>query len=370
MRPINKPANNVHYSPPANLTFASTNAEILQKIAGDLPPYSYNYIISRTDALDLLLRNTKGQSFANISNTEQKKIVTAVKSQVTNIYKTASAPLTQDLGDFCSYCGSPLPGLIEVEHTVPKAPYPTFSTDWSNFLLCCGPCNNSKSDTPGRSTAKPWTGQPNPTEQQYYDAIRDNHYDWPDLNATCWHDLPMQMEYVNPTDKKWYVLGAPDDTNLNNKLTGYDVVNHKVYADIYVTGTGMLNNVQVAVTVHSANHYGMQARAAKMIELMKFNNDVSNPLTGTYDRRVMNRTRAWFYALEKVKLLETATNQPEFDLLWPQVPILGTASGFYSVWLTVLGNFLDPSGTNYAKKFVADTNHQLSYPNTNTTNLP
>ncbi|MHA6889867.1 HNH endonuclease [Ralstonia pseudosolanacearum] len=370
MRPVSKPANSPHYNPPATLTFAGNNAAILQKIAVVAPPYAYNYTVSLSDALLALLKIAQGQSLPNITATEQKTIVKAIADRVADIYKTASAPLTQDLGDYCSYCGTPLPGLLEVEHTVPKSPYPTFTTDWTNFLLCCGPCNTAKSNTPSRATATPWTNKFSPTEQELYDAIRDDHYIWPDLNSTSWDDLPLYLEYVNPVNGQWAVLSAPFDTDLNNKLTGYDVVNHKVYADIKVSNTNTLNNVQVAVTVASANTHGLQARADAMIDLMQFNNDVTNQLTGTYDRRVMNRTRAWFYALEKCKLLETATTQAEFDLLWSQVPMMGAASGFYSVWVTVLGNFDDPSGTLYAKRFVADTNQALYYPNTNTTNLP
>ncbi|MHA6912798.1 HNH endonuclease [Ralstonia pseudosolanacearum] len=370
MRPVSKPANSPHYNPPATLTFAGNNAAILQKIAVVAPPYAYNYTVSLSDALLALLKIAQGQSLPNITATEQKTIVKAIADRVADIYKTASAPLTQDLGDYCSYCGTPLPGLLEVEHTVPKSPYPTFTTDWTNFLLCCGPCNTAKSNTPSRATATPWTNKFSPTEQELYDAIRDDHYIWPDLNSTSWDDLPLYLEYVNPVNGQWAVLSAPFDTDLNNKLTGYDVVNHKVYADIKVSNTNTLNNVQVAVTVASANTHGLQARADAMIDLMQFNNDVTNQLTGTYDRRVMNRTRAWFYALEKCKLLETATTQAEFDLLWSQVPMMGAASGFYSVWVTVLGNFDDLSGTNYASRFVADTNHPMLYPNTDTTNLP
>ncbi|AXV75382.1 HNH endonuclease (plasmid) [Ralstonia solanacearum] len=370
MRPVNKPANSTHYNPPANVMFAGNNAVILQKIAAVVPPYLSNYTISLSDALLALLKIAKGQSLPNITADEQKTIVKAIADRVADIYKTASAPLTQDLGDYCSYCGTPLPGLLEVEHTVPKSPYPTFATDWTNFLLCCGPCNTAKSNTPSRATATPWTSKPSPTEQELYDAIRDDHYIWPDLNSTSWDDLPLYLEYVDPVTGQWTVLSDPFDTDANNKLTGYDVVNHKVSADLQISSTQLLSNVQVAVTVSSSNTHSLQARADAMIDLMQFNNDVTSPLTGTYDRRVMNRTRAWFYALEKCKLLETATTQAEFDLLWPQVPIMGAASGFYSVWVTVLGNFEDSSGTNCASRFVTDTNGPLLYPNTNTTNLP
>ncbi|CAH0442869.1 HNH endonuclease [Ralstonia pseudosolanacearum] len=370
MRPVNKPANSPHYNPPATLTFAGNNAAILQEIAGVAPPYAHNYTVLLSDALLALLKIAKGQSLPNITANEQKTIAKAIAKRVADIYKTASAPLTQNLGSYCSFCGTPMLGLLEVEHTVPKAPYPTFTTTWANFLLCCGPCNTAKSSTPSRATATPWTGTPSPTEQELYDAIRDDHYIWPDLNGTCWEDMPMHFAYVNPITNTWHLLAAPFDVDLNNRLTGYDVVNHKVYADIKVNNSATLSNAQVAVIVDGANTHGLQARANAMINLMQFNNDVTNPLTGTYDRRVMNRTRAWLDALGICRQLQAATNQTLFNALWAQVPIMGAASGFYSVWVKVLRNFTDPSGTNYASRFVTDTNAPLFYPNTNTANLP
>jgi hypothetical protein len=84
----------------------------------------------------------------------------------------------------------------------------------------------------------------------------------------------------------------------------------------------------------------------------------------------MNRTRAWFNALNTCRLLGQAVNQAAFDQLWKYVPMMGVHSGFYSVWVTVLQHFSDFTGNSYASRFVADTHAPLYYPNTCRTDLP
>ncbi|MCU7247443.1 hypothetical protein [Pseudomonas koreensis] len=365
MRPITKPASNSHYNPPTSLDIGGRAGVLLHRLAGTASPRA-TFTINLSRVLDLLLENAQGVNFPGFTKAEQDVLVAGLMTQITRIYKTAAAPLTKDLGAFCSYCGSNLPGLIEVEHTVPKVFYPTFATDWDCFLLSCGPCNTSKGNNPKRADATSWSRLVAPTEQELYDEIRGGRYLWPDRDHTCWQDLPLQLEYFDTVSNDWVPLSIPEDTDLDNVLTAYDVINHTVLADICVGGS-MKHNVQVAVTV--------QGSAGKpwtddMIELMQFNDDVVNPGTGTYDRRQMNRTRAWFDALGACRLLTLATDQAAFDLLWQQVPMMGASSGFYSVWVTVLERFSDFTGARYASRFVAETNDPLYYPHTSTTHLP
>ena len=365
MRPITKPPANALYKLPKSLVFAGGNAALLQKTAG-ITLASANYSIGLSDALDLLLEDAQGNRLRHLNGNEQTTLVKGLMNQVTNVYKTAAAPLTQDLGAFCSYCGSDLPGLIEVEHTVPKAPYPKFATDWDCFLLSCGPCNTSKSNAPSRADVIKATHLSAPTERDLYDLIRKKRYVWPDLDPTCWVDLPVQLEYFDTTLSDWVSLAAADAMNLGNTLIAYDVINHKVLADVSVGGV-MTSNVQVAVKVRDT---AGKLWTTEMIDLMQFNEDVVKPTTGTYDRRQMNRTRAWFSALAACNLLKSATDQFGFDLLWQQIPMMGASSGFYSVWVTVLERFKDFNHTNLATRFVAETNVPLYYPNTCTSDLP
>jgi 5-methylcytosine-specific restriction endonuclease McrA len=364
MRPVNKPASNSQYAPPAILTFARGNAQLLKKLTGAaLTPG--NCKVTLTQVLGWLLKNATGSALSGLSASEQKTLIKVLEERVASIYKTAAAPLTQALGAYCSYCGTGLPGLVEIEHTVPKAPYPTFATEWKGFLLSCGPCNTSKGNDPDRAQSTVWTRMKGPAEQDLYDEIR-RRYVWPDQDHTCWLDLPAELDYLDVASNRWVPLTTSHSTDLDNVLVAYDVLNHQVLADINVGGT-LLRNVQVAVRVRAVPG---KPWADDMIDLVGLNEDMVSPATGTYDRRQMNRTRAWFDALEACRQLSTAKSPQGFDLLWRQVPVFAARSGFYAVWLTVLQQFQDPFGVDCAARFVADTNTVLHFPNTCTTHLP
>jgi hypothetical protein len=58
-------------------------------------------------------------------------------------YVGARDDLIKRLGDYCSYCESPLLAPA-VEHIQPKISVATLATTWSNFLLACTFCNSIK----------------------------------------------------------------------------------------------------------------------------------------------------------------------------------------------------------------------------------
>lgn len=59
-------------------------------------------------------------------------------------YENAQQPLTERLGEYCSYCERWIASGIHVEHKRPKNEYPETKYEWSNFLLACGNCNSGK----------------------------------------------------------------------------------------------------------------------------------------------------------------------------------------------------------------------------------
>jgi uncharacterized protein (TIGR02646 family) len=64
-------------------------------------------------------------------------------------YSKAKQKLSENLGDFCSYCDRPLPLIaLEVEHVRPKSmpQYAALKHSWDNFLLSCKNCNLVKTD--------------------------------------------------------------------------------------------------------------------------------------------------------------------------------------------------------------------------------
>jgi hypothetical protein len=60
-------------------------------------------------------------------------------------YEDARDALIAQLGDYCSYCESPLLAPA-VEHIQPKVKEPALEKTWNNFLLACPYCNSVKKD--------------------------------------------------------------------------------------------------------------------------------------------------------------------------------------------------------------------------------
>lgn len=59
-------------------------------------------------------------------------------------YENAQQPLTERLGEYCSYCERWIASGIHVEHKRPKREYPETKFSWNNFLLACSNCNSGK----------------------------------------------------------------------------------------------------------------------------------------------------------------------------------------------------------------------------------
>ncbi|MCX7086469.1 MAG: HNH endonuclease [Methylococcales bacterium] len=66
-------------------------------------------------------------------------------SDTFNQYQDARDALINRIGDYCSYCESPLLAPA-VEHIQPKSKAPELAKTWNNFLLACCFCNSIKKD--------------------------------------------------------------------------------------------------------------------------------------------------------------------------------------------------------------------------------
>jgi 5-methylcytosine-specific restriction endonuclease McrA len=299
---------------------------------------------------------------------DQAILKDGIDGQLETRYKTAALLLLARLGSYCSYCENIIATYLEVEHCVPKAPYPTFTVIWDNFLIGCGPCNQYKGNNPSRATVKGWNSTPrNPTEGDYYDAIRVSHYVWPDLDPSSFTDLPCELWYYSVSAADWQQVPSPGDTDLNNVILTTDLGARIINASIQLgqLSAGMrTREVQVRLRDNTTPRNGQMA-----IDLSRLN-FIGN-LANTNDRRLFGRTQAYFNATAFLKtLLDAIVNQPIFDLLWPSYLMLAKINGFYSVFLTLLNGRTDPSGTALDHKFVSESNTALYYPNTNPAQLP
>lgn len=297
-----------------------------------------------------------------------KAALPRVKEVIGDTYKQASVPLTTRLGAFCSFCESPVTGLLEVEHIAPKAEYPTYSVIWENFLLACSACNTAKSNIPSRSTVRAWLNNNAPTERQYYDEITDNHYIWPDQDADAYNLFSVDLYYQSAKDSTWKQLTPQNSVDFENIHLGTDINHRTVRAKITIRQKKYLTrNVEVRLSANDDKH------AKEMIELCKLN--YLGNTGSTYDRRVVNRTEAWFKALKILKPLSEPSivgNQTVFDALWSGILTSAASVGFYSVWITILQrlNWSDPSGNDLLGRFINETNTPNLFPGTDTANVP
>jgi hypothetical protein len=362
MRPINKGASNPKYTQPTNIQFGGDNINPMKRIFGTSNP-------TLSECLDYWLASVKKVAYPTkktVSTTSKEKALKAIELRIDKIYKQASVPLTQHLGNFCSYCEIPLPGLVEVEHVVPKSNYPTFSTDWYNFLMSCGPCNTQKWTSPTRSTVKTWIGKADPTEAEYQTEIRTKNYVWPDIDASSYQDLPCELWFNKVSGGGWEKKNTWDAADFRNHVVSMSIPDRTVRAAIY-SGTSITYvDVQVRIsTSKSANSYGTQ-----MIKLCGLNIPGNSFLT--YDRRLINRTMAWFTITMAAGLLENVTTQAEFDLMWPLILSHAQSTGFYSVWVTILDTYVAnwDKSIKLSTLFVKDSDQPLYFPNTNKSKVP
>jgi hypothetical protein len=289
-----------------------------------------------------------------------KKAFAIVEPKLTEEYKLAAVPLADQLGTYCSYCETHLPGLIEVEHRLPKACYPTFMLEWDHLLIACGPCNTKKGSRPDRDTVQKWLTRDIKNEDECRHEIRDNHFCWPDRNSASYRNLRPTLFADALQNGNWAQVHLPDACNLANQVTGTFTATRTVRANVANVG----NDIPVSVQLVGSNN-----KALEMITLLKLNTDGAT--NTTYDRRMMNRTLAWFRVLQAVQpLISPGLSPASFPAVWQNAMGIAKFAGFYSVWVTVLARFTDPmtAGQTLAERFVQDPT--TDYLHTDTTSIP
>ncbi len=365
MRPVhNKGTSHPNYNPPSTLGFPTNAAAVIVNVMTKASPTLDDYLDVWLEAIKADSMASKPANYSDLCDARN-----LIKAKVQDIYKKAAVPLMDLFGDFCSYCETTLPGLVEVEHIVPKSQYPNFATEWKNFLLSCGPCNGAKSDQPTREDLKNLKGADLTTEQDCYDDIRTTYYAWPDLESTTHRLFPASMVH-DPGDKgHWLPVHRLDAVNLDNVIKSVDLGSQTVRADLPTLG---LSGVRVRVIIETSAPNTPQDRVVALCKL----NDVGAKNT-TYDRRLLNRTKAWFEILRAVKHILKIKDPVAFDAAWVNLCDHAASRGFFSIWVRIFdwGMHRDPNGQLLVNRLIYSlcndpTQSPQRFPNTNTTHIP
>ena len=352
MRPVNRGAQPTGYAPPVQLNFhANIPAWASLGVNANLPV--------RVDQCLLLWDTVTDRKARQIGLSQAEKTVKKVISdRIGDLYRAAGPWLLQRLGAYCSYCESGLPGQLDVEHTMPKDPYPLLCLSWDNFLVGCTACNSVKRNNPDRATARNHlqnNGTPNPAIGDYYRLIRQENYIWPDLTALSYRAMPIWFYYLDAAGMP-HLLHYIDAVHRAVRIVAKDPHGQQIRADV-VDGPVLHQNVPVFAVPGYAHPRGLD-----MINLCGLHR-TGGTIT---DRRVFNRTEVWLRAAVNINRVLQAQTQAQLDVMWDMLLDLARSSGFYSVWLALLA----AAQPAWAPLFVQQTNNWQYFPGTNTAHLP
>jgi hypothetical protein len=203
-------------------------------------------------------------------------------------YHAIGAKLIGRIGEYCSYCETPLSGNAAIEHIVSKSTSPQLETNWENFLLACVNCNSTKGATRVQSAD--------------------------DLASYIWPCTPRDVQAGGRT------FFSP--------------------ADAFVYG---LDAAQNAVVVAAPGP--KQARAQATLEMVGLDKAPAED-AAVKDRRIANRTAVWNLAAATAAgfapyLRDDGTaSTPGAALIAAQIIDLAKAAGFWSVWMTLFSQML------------------------------
>lgn len=301
----------------------------------------------------------------------KKTAVKTILDKVADIYKKAGGPLAKALGPFCAYCETYITTLIEVDHVANKSYYPTLAIEWLNFLPACGPCNNTKSNKPSREVAAvdpppPQLLQNLNDDTPFYLKIR-KYFAWPDEYADTFQFFGLVFAMSVNDGVTWQPMSYSDAANFQyNELVGEDLTKGEIRANLWHKGKlcpGVLAQVWIKEGGNLTEMCGLNAES-------KTTDDTGNI---TYDRRVYNRTLAWFAALGVMKPLLKDLSWEAVQVQWPAIQWCSKLAGFWSVWVTLLSQCADVNdGTfdqNLGAWFYKSPDADDFYPGTDTNSI-
>lgn len=247
----------------------------------------------------------------------------------TDGYKPAGPGLLARIGPFCSYCEQHLPGQIAVEHCIPKAPFPLVMLCWQDFLFGCEACNGQtgKSDNPSRGTVIGWGGGPNANDVDRYNAIRARYF-WPDIDANSYRALYPCFKYRTGAGQ-WQELTGADAVFSGMAVQRRKEATRRVKARIQYQGN-WYDGVEVTVHLRQASQHSQDTVPYYGLDRP------GTATTSIADRRMYNRTLAWFQIVNVMRPFTVINDGPTFEMFWPGVIGLVPTVGFFSVWVRVL----------------------------------
>ena len=300
-------------------------------------------------------------------------------------YGEAQTELVNELGPYCTYCEANIKTRLDVEHILPKGAGNTvggvkqgvssLTTSWLNYLPSCSNCNSAKGAHPKKDVITGYASvaadaflkddQVNlaPVAAQVVGGsdTRINDREYSKLVGRYFQFPLEQSSYQNVGFLLWNeATGAVDNTTLLNQVTwtivSVDEINK--YVVVNVAGPHALpihrnysvhvdRGGQGAAVVQTPGPAANIAKVDRMAAMCGLNTNANA------DRRTIERTEAWFMALQAINQIRTdlgALPNGLANIVYTSVynawkkNLITTIKekGFLSVWLKVLTAFPHP----------------------------
>jgi hypothetical protein len=266
----------------------------------------------------------------------------------------ARRSLIDSVGQYCSYCESPILSHLHIEHRAPKRTFPARSLSWSNFLLACSTCNSAKGHSPSQANLP---GHPLSTAaaENYIDNVGAVRYIWPSFD---WAPLPLHSPYpfslslnwITPRNQKLGKCAAltdPERQRMRDMFAlGQLDIDGGLYYEPWGTALRFKKHFGLFVIANPACDKINRDAADNVINLVGLNRILrSSKSSDSVDRRMQSRMLAWFRAHEMRDLLSEAViadgaapaGKKRLPLVLEQLKITMRSTGFWLVWLSVLG---------------------------------
>ncbi|MFT9846046.1 HNH endonuclease [Aneurinibacillus sp. REN35] len=264
----------------------------------------------------------------------------------------ARKDLINTIGQYCSYCDSPIYSNLHIEHQLPKSFFANKVFSWGNFLLSCPTCNSAKGNNPNQATVD------KPKILRTEEAIKhimneeDLHFYWPKISNNSdrtgsIYPFVYALKKIGTYRKKPRFEEQLTEQEINELFSKFKsgelyIDNGRYYylkpddRTKYFFGIETIPNPACSESIRQA--------AAKTIEMASLNKFVKvKDSSKSVDRRMEMRTRAFFVARWIREQLIDAMLHDDSDILYPKIMKFSkrtiAATGFWGIWFQELGGW-------------------------------
>ncbi len=181
-----------------------------------------------------------------------------------------------------------------------------------------------------------WQPPPLFIQQQsdFYSRIRA-HYHWPDQASNTYQYFKPVFEFSRDKGRNWTQLSYREASDFNNcRILRSKIDAREIWINVRHSGT-IEHNVLARVRITEP-----AIGDGDLVDLCSLNNAARRG--STYDRRLMDRTAAWFVALDLIAPIPMGSwqSRQHFTTSWQAIRTTSAIAGFWSVWIALLSQYL------------------------------